>query len=59
MMSWWIGQFLCPQVATVVGKQIGGLAPTLAAFGWSCLVAAAFAMVGLLRGRQAARTQPG
>jgi MFS family permease len=57
MMSWWIGQFLCPQVATVVGKQIGGLVPTLAAFGWSCLVAAALALVSLLLGRQAASAQ--
>ena len=58
MMAWWIGQFLCPQVATVIGKQIGGLAPTLAAFGWSCLVAAALAMAIFLLGRQAARAEP-
>ena len=58
MMAWWIGQFLCPQVATLVGKQVGGLSPTLAAFGWSCLVAAALAMASLLLGRQAARAEP-
>jgi MFS family permease len=59
MMAWWIGQFLCPQVATLVGKQVGGLSPTLAAFGWSCLVAAAIAMASLLLSRKAARVEPG
>jgi MFS family permease len=58
MMAWWIGQFLSPQVATVVGKQVGGLSPTLATFGWMCMGAAVLAMLGLVRGRQAARTEP-
>jgi MFS family permease len=57
MMSWWIGQFLSPQVATVMGKQIGGLAPTLGIFGWLCIAAAALSTLGMLRGRQAATTQ--
>lgn len=58
MMSWWIGQFLSPQVATVLGKQIGGLAPTLATFGWLCMAAAALAMLCVLRGGQAVRAEP-
>jgi MFS family permease len=44
MMSWWIGQFLSPQIATAIGKQVGGLPPTLATFGWSCLAAAVAAL---------------
>jgi MFS family permease len=54
MMSWWIGQFLSPQLATVIGKQVGGLPPTLATLGWSCLAAAAVAAL-FWRGR---RPQP-
>ena len=59
MMSWWIGQFLSPQVAAVMGQQIGGLAPTLAVFGWLCMAAAVLASLSLLRARQAARAEPG
>lgn len=58
MMAWWIGQFLCPQVVTLVGKQVGGLSPTLAIFGWLCMGAAVLAMLSLLRGKQAARAEP-
>jgi MFS family permease len=59
MMCWWIGQFLSPQVATILGRQAGGLPPALAMLGWACLAAAALAAVFLWRGRHIVGARPG
>ena len=56
MMSWWIGQFLSPQLATVIGKAVAGLPATLATLGGSCLAAAGIAAL-FWRGRRARAAQ--
>jgi MFS family permease len=57
MTGWWIGQFLSPQIITVVGKRVGGLPPALQALGVLCLVAAAVATLATLR-RRAQAVEP-
>lgn len=43
MTGWWIGQFLSPQIITLLGKRVGGLPASLQVFGILCLVAAVIA----------------
>lgn len=57
MSGWWIGQFLSPQVITVLGKRVGGLPPALQVLGVLCLIAAALAAVTAFRSRSPAAAE--
>lgn len=49
MTGWWIGQFLSPQLITLIGKRAGGLPPALQVLGALCLLAGAMAGMATLR----------
>lgn len=51
MMGWWIGQFLSPQVVTLLRKQSEGLPQALQILGVICLATAAVALVTWYQGR--------
>jgi MFS family permease len=51
MTGWWIGQFLSPQVVTLLRKQTEALPQALQLLGFLCLAAAAVALVMWLQTR--------
>lgn len=55
MSGWWIGQFLSPQVVTLLRKQSGGLPQALQVLGLICLAAAAVVLVIWYQARSRAR----
>jgi MFS family permease len=49
MSGWWVGQFLSPQIVTLIGKRVGGLPEALQVFGFLCLGAAIVAALSWRR----------